>query len=206
MTRTGRRKGNPDTREAILAAARDAFAERGFDRASVRGIATSAGVDPALVYHYFATKEDLFLAVVNAPTDPGVFVADAVVGDVDEMGQRLVRTFVRVWGDPKLGPALLALVRSGLAHDWSARMLREFVSMQVLRRIMSKLDQPPEEARIRSALVASQMLGLGLTRYMLKVEPLASMDDNAVVALIAPAVQRYLTGPLPIPRPPAQLP
>lgn len=196
MARTGRRKGSPDTREAILAAARDAFAERGFDGASVRGIATSAGVDPALVYHYFATKEDLFLAVVGAPTDPAVFISDAVAGDQSEMGERLVRTFVNVWGDPKLGPALLALVRSGIAHDWSARMLREFAATQIMRRIVAKLDLPPDEAKTRSALVASQMLGLGIARYLLKIEPLASMESESVVKLVAPTVQRYLTGPL----------
>jgi AcrR family transcriptional regulator len=196
MARTGRRKGSPDTREAILAAAREAFAQRGFDGASVRGIATSAGVDPALVYHYFATKEDLFLAVVGAPTDPGVFISEAVAGDQSEMGERLVRTFVSVWGDPKLGPALLALVRSGIAHDWSARMLREFAATQILRRIVAKLDLPPDEAKTRSALVASQMLGLGMARYLMKIEPLASMESESVVRLIAPTVQRYLTGPL----------
>jgi AcrR family transcriptional regulator len=196
MARTGRRKGSPDTKDAIVNAARDAFAERGFDGASIRGIATSAGVDPALVYHYFATKEELFLEVVGAPTDPSVVISEAVVGPIDEMGERIVRMFIKVWGDPALGPALAALVRSGLAHEWSARMLREFATSQILRRITSRLDVPPDEAKLRASLVASQMLGLGVTRYLLKIEPLASASVDRVAALVGPTVQHYLTGDL----------
>ena len=161
MARTGRRKGSPDTKDAIVNAARDAFGERGFDGASIRGIATSAGVDPALVYHYFATKEDLFLAAVGAPTDPSVFLDEAVAGSVDEMGERVVRMFLRLWGDPTLGPAIVALVRSGIAHEWSARMLREFATSQILRRITGRLDLPPDEAKLRASLVGSQIIGLG---------------------------------------------
>src|SRR5262245_12857121 len=186
MARTGRRKGSPDTKDAIVNAARDAFAERGFDGASIRGIATSAGVDPALVYHYFATKEELFLAVVGAPTDPSAVLADAVTGPPDELGERVVRTFIKVWGDPTLGPALIALVRSGLAHEWSARMLREFATSQILRRITSRLDLPPDEANLRASLVGSQIIGLGLARYVLKIEPLASASPDQVAALIGP--------------------
>ncbi len=196
MPRTGRRKGSPGTRETIVGAARDAFAERGFDGASIRGIATSAGVDPALVYHYFATKEDLFLEVVGAPTDPSAFIAEAVAGNVDNLGERLVRTFLGVWGDAALGPALLALIRSGLAHEWSARMLREFATTTILRRITSRLDVPPDEARLRASLVASQMLGLAVTRFLLKIEPIASATVDEVAHLIGPTIQRYLTGPL----------
>jgi AcrR family transcriptional regulator len=196
MARTGRRKGSPDTKDAIVNAARDAFAERGFDGASIRGIATSAGVDPALVYHYFATKEELFLAVVGAPADPSVFLAEAVAGPPDELGVRIVRMFLKVWGDPTIGPALLALVRSGLAHEWSARMLREFATSQILRRITSRLDVPPDEAKLRASLVGSQIIGLGLARYLIKIEPLASLEPEQVVGLVGPTLQRYLTGPL----------
>lgn len=196
MARTGRRKGSPDTREAILDAARAAFAERGFDGASIRAIATSAGVDPALVHHYFETKDKLFLATVGSPVDPGDFIPAALAGDDEHIGERVVTMFLRIWDDPKTGPMLLALVRSGLAHDWSARMLREFLAAQILRRIIARLDVPPAEAPMRAALAASQMLGLGLIRYLLKVEPLASADATAVVTMIAPTVQRYLTGPL----------
>jgi AcrR family transcriptional regulator len=196
MVRTGRRRGRPDTREAILDAARAAFAERGFDAASIRTIAAAAGVDPALVHHYFGTKERLFLATVDAPVDPADLVASVVPGDPDAMGERLVRLFVTVWGDPRSGPKIIAIVRSALAHDWSARMLREFVASHVLRRVIAATDVPPAEAPMRAALVASQMVGLGLARYVLRIEPLAGADPETVVALVGPTVQRYLTGPL----------
>jgi AcrR family transcriptional regulator len=197
VPRTGRRKGSPDTREAILDAARAAFAERGFDGASIRAIATGAGVDPALVHHYFGTKEKLFLATVGAPVDPGEFVPAALAGDDAHIGERVVRMFLSVWDDPKTGPMVLALIRSGLAHEWSARMLREFLASQVLRRVIARIDVPPAEAPMRASLAASQMIGLGLARYLLKIEPLASADPDEVVAMIAPTLQRYLTGPLP---------
>jgi AcrR family transcriptional regulator len=196
MVRTGRRRGRPDTREAILDAARAAFAERGFDAASIRTIAAAAGVDPALVHHYFGTKERLFLATVDAPVDPADLVASVVPGDPDAMGERLVRLFVTVWGDPRSGPKIIAIVRSALAHDWSARMLREFVASHVLRRVIAATDVPPAEAPMRATLVASQMVGLGLARYVLRIEPLAGADPETVVALVGPTVQRYLTGPL----------
>jgi AcrR family transcriptional regulator len=197
VARTGRRKGAPDTRDAILASARAAFADRGFDGASIRGIATDAEVDPALVHHYFGTKEQLFLATVDVPVDPGEFIPAALAGDDEHIGERVVRMFLKVWDDPRTGPPLLALIRTGLQHDWSARLLREFVTAQILRRVVARLELTPDEAPIRAALTASQMIGLGLTRYMLKIEPLASADVDTVVRLVAPTVQRYLTGPLP---------
>src|SRR5436309_9100540 len=167
MARTGRRPGNQDTREAILAAAREAFAERGFDRTSIRAIATSAGVDPALVHHYFGTKDELFLATVQAPMDPAVLLPQVLDGDVKELPQRLLRTFLSVWDHPVTGPAAVALLRSGLQHDWSARMLREFLTTRVIRRVLSQLDLDPAEAPLRGSLLATQMLGLGLIRYVL---------------------------------------
>src|SRR5256885_14286274 len=124
MARTGRRPGNQDTREAIVEAARKAFAERGYDRASIRAIATSAGVDPALVHHYFGTKDELFLATVNAPIDPATILPAVLAGDRDELPERLVRTFVSVWDHPVTRPAAGALGRSGLQHHRTARVPR----------------------------------------------------------------------------------
>jgi len=196
VARTGRRPGASGAREAILAAAREAFAAAGYDGASIRSIAVAAEVDPALVHHYFGTKEKLFLATVDAPVDPGDFVPAALAGDDAHLGERVVRMFLSVWDDPRTGPPLLALVRSGLQHDWSARMLREFVTARILRRVIARVDADPAEAPLRAALVASQMIGLGLVRHLLKVEPLAGADVETVVRLVAPTVQRYLTGPL----------
>jgi AcrR family transcriptional regulator len=194
--RTGRRPGNPDTREAILAAARQAFAERGFDGASIRAIATGAGVDPALVHHYFGTKEQLFLATVEVPIDPRELLPQIVAGGRDEIGERLVRTFLTVW-DSSAGKAGAALLRSAMSSEWTARLLREFLVTQILRRVVKLADLDPAEAPLRTSLVASQMAGLAMVRYILRVEPLASAPAEQVVAMIGPTVQRYISGELP---------
>jgi len=199
MARTGRRPGNQDTREAILAAAREAFAERGFDRTSIRAIATSAGVDPALVHHYFGTKDELFLATVQAPMDPATLLPEVLNGPVDGMPERMLRAFLSAWDHPVTGAAALALIRSGLQHDWSARLLRELLTTRILRRVMGTLPIDPAEVPLRGALVASQMIGLAMIRYVLKLEPLASADHETVTAAIAPNVRRYLFEPLKLP-------
>lgn len=191
--RSGRRPGNPDTREAILAAAREAFAERGFDAASIRGIATSAGVDPALVHHYFGTKEQLFRACMDFPIDPAAVLPQVLEGGMDGIGERVLRMFLGVWDSPA-GAAGVALLRSALSNDWTARLMREFVTTQMLRHILPKLDVEPGEARLRASLVASQMAGLAMVRYVLKMEPLASAPPDVVISAVAPTVQRYIAG------------
>ncbi|MEQ4304506.1 TetR family transcriptional regulator [Plantactinospora sp. B6F1] len=190
--RSGRRPGNPDTREGILRAARSAFAERGFDHTSIRAIATAAGVDPALVHHYFGTKDQLFLATIDIPFDPQEFVPQVTAGGLDGVGERLVRTFLRVWDSPA-GTAAVALFRSAMNNEWTARLLREFLETQVLRRATGMLQIDPAEAPLRSSLVATQMSGIILVRYILRLEPLASAAPDVVVAAVAPTVQRYLT-------------
>jgi AcrR family transcriptional regulator len=174
VRRSGRRPGNQDTRRSILDAAREVFADKGFDGASIRAIAGEAKVDPALVHHYFGTKDKLFLASMNMP---------------------LVRLVLSVWDSPA-GTAAVALFRSAMSNEWTARLLREFVVTQVLRRAIRELGLPGEEAGLRSALVASQIAGLAVTRYVLKIEPVASADPETLVRAIGPNVQRYLTGEL----------
>lgn len=196
MPRTGRRPGNQDTREGILAAAREAFAERGYDGASIRQIAGMAGVDPALVHHYFGTKDQLFLDAVQAPIDPAKIIPQALVGDRDGTGERLVRTMLGVWDSPA-GTAAAGMLRSAVGNELIAKMLREFIMQRIFRRVAKELELDPTEAPIRLNLAASQIAGLIMVRYILKVEPLASVAPETIVALIGPTVQRYLTGPLP---------
>jgi AcrR family transcriptional regulator len=193
MARTGRRPGNQDTREVILAAARKTFAERGFDKASIRQIATLAEVDPALVHHYFGSKDKLFLATMEAPFDPGEIIPQVFAGGTDGVGERLVRTVLTVWDSPA-GGSIIAIIRSALSHDWSARMLREFVTSQILRRIVQHLDVDPKEAPLRTTLAASQLVGIAMVRYIVRVEPLASAPREVLVSAIGPTLQRYLTG------------
>ena len=198
VRRSGRRPGNPDTRQSILDAAREVFADRGFDKASIRAIATGAGVDPALVHHYFGTKDKLFLASMNSPVDPAVLLPQALRGSRDQVGERLVRLMLSVWDSPA-GAAAVAVLRSAMSNDWTARLMREFLVTQVLRRIIAELDIDPAEAPLRASLVASQIAGLATVRYVLKLEPLASTPAEALVAAIGPTVQRYLTGDLDLP-------
>jgi AcrR family transcriptional regulator len=194
--RTGRRPGNPDTREAILAAARTAFAERGYDGASIRAIAADAGVDPALVHHYFGNKDQLFLATLQVPFDPREILPQVVAGGKDQIGERLVSAFLTAW-DSHAGKAGAALLRSAMSSEWTARLLREFLVTQILRRVTKLIDLDPAEAPLRMTLVASQMAGLAMVRYILRVEPLASAPPEVLVAAIGPTVQRYVTGDLP---------
>lgn len=196
MKRSGRRPGNQDTKSSILEAARRQFAEKGYDQASIRGIAAGAGVDPALVHHYFGTKEKLFLAVMNAPINPGELIPQALAGPPEQSGERLVRLALRVWDSPA-GAAALAMFRSAISNDWTARLLREFVITQILRKAVTEMIVDPDEAPMRSNLVATQMAGLLMARYLLKLEPLASADPDTIVAAIAPNVQRFLTDPMP---------
>jgi AcrR family transcriptional regulator len=193
--RSGRRPGNQDTRQAILDAARATFAEKGFDKASIRAIATEAQVDPALVHHYFGTKNDLFLASMNMPLNPADLVPKALAGPRDEAGERLVALVLSVWDSPA-GSAAVALLRSAVSNEWTARLMREFVVTQVLRRAVREFEMPAEEAPLRAALVGTQIAGLALVRYVLKVEPVASADPLTLARAIGPTVQRYLTGPL----------
>ena len=193
--RSGRRPGNPDTRETILAAARQAFGERGFDRASIRAIATSAGVDPALVHHYFGTKEGLFRATIDIPFDPGEIIPQVFGPGPDGAGERLIRFFLQAWDSPA-GTAGVAMLRSAVSNEWTARLVREFLVTQVLRRAMAQLGMDPAVAPLRSALIASQLAGLMLVRYILRIEPLASAPPEVLVTTIGPNLQRYLTGDL----------
>ena len=193
MRRSGRRPGNQDTRQSILDAARSVFAERGFDNASIRAIAVEAKVDPALVHHYFGTKDKLFQASMNLPLDPSELVPKALAGPREEAGERLVRMFLGVWDSPA-GVAAVAMLRSAMSNEWTARLLREFLITQVLRRAIAELSLDDENAKLRASLVASQMVGVAVARYILKLEPLAGADPETLVRAIAPNVQRYLTG------------
>ncbi len=192
--RRGRRPGAPDTRAAILDAARSAFAEKGFAGTTIRGVAAEAGVDAALVHHYFGTKDDLFVAALELPVDPRQAIAPALVAGPDGAGERLLRVFLDVWDDPAHTPVFVALART-LLDPSAGHLMREGflpVVLQPVGRALG-LDRPD----LRMSLVASQMLGLVLGRYVLALEPLASLPAETVVAAYAPTLQRYLTGDLP---------
>jgi AcrR family transcriptional regulator len=194
MARTGRRPGVSGTREAILDAARRAFAEHGYQHATIRGVADLAGVDPALVHHYFGTKQELFVAAVQLPINPVERLTAVLAEDPDEAGRRMVETFLSVWDHAADQSPLLALVRSAVGDEHAAAMLREFITEEVLGQIAHRLGSA--DARLRATLVGSQIIGLAMARYIVKVEPLASATPAQVVAAVGPTLQRYLTGDL----------
>ena len=190
----GRRPGSPDTRAAILDAARAAFASQGRAGASVRGIAAAAGVDAALVHHYFGTKDDLFLAALHLPLDPREVLAPVAQGGIDGAGERLVRTFLGVWDEEQHRLPLLALVR-GVLEPGGERLVADGLLGLVLGPVGASLGIDEPERRM--TLVASQLIGLVMARYVLRLEPLASSPAADLVPTYAPVIQGYLDGPLP---------
>jgi AcrR family transcriptional regulator len=190
----GRRPGSPDTRAAILDAARALFASGGLSGTSVRAVAARAGVDPALVHHYFGTKDDLFVAALALPIDPREVLAPVVAHGPDGAAERLLRVFLSVWDDPELQLPLLALARS-LTDPSGKELLRDGFLKVVIGPLGVALGIDEPERRM--PVVASQILGLILMRYLLEVEPVASMPADELVGIYAPTIQRYLTGALP---------
>jgi AcrR family transcriptional regulator len=184
----------PAARDRILAAAREEFSERGYDKTSMRGIAKAAGVDSALVHHYFGTKEQMFEAAVEVAFSPVLSVRDSVLeGPLDGVGERLTRTIFGFWENPTTRKPLLAVVRSAVNHEAAAAVFRRLVATQLLYRIARRLDLP--DAELRAELAAAQLVGVAMLRYVIKVEPLASADPEQIIARIAPVVQGHLTLP-----------
>ncbi|MDR7312676.1 AcrR family transcriptional regulator [Nocardioides luteus] len=192
--RRGRRPGSPDTRAAILAVARERFAQQGYAATSVRGIATAAGVDSALVHHYFGTKEDLFVASLELRIDPRVIAPTITAGGREEAGERLVRLLLSVWDDEESRLPLMGLVRSVFEPE-SRALVPEAFGRLILGPVGDALELDEPERRM--TLVASQLVGIVVLRYVAQIEPLASAPAETLVATYAPVVQGYLTGPLP---------
>jgi AcrR family transcriptional regulator len=190
--RRGRRPAGADTKTALVEAARAVFSEQGYEGATVRAIAKRAGVDPAMVNHWFGGKEGLFAkAVLQLPVDPAVIAAEISSGDLATIGERVVRRFLTVW-DSTGGGQFAALVRSVAGHEMAVTGLREIFLKQIFMRVASKTGA--DNAMFRATLVASQLIGMGMVRYVARFEPLASNDIDTMVAAIGPTIQRYFTG------------
>ncbi|AVZ74547.1 TetR family transcriptional regulator [Streptomyces lunaelactis] len=183
----------PGARERILEAARTEFAERGYDKTTVRGIARAAGVDPALVHHYFGTKDEVFAAAIEVSFEPALVIPAILGQGTDGIGERLARYFIGVWENPTTRGPLLAIIRSALTHEAAAKVLRGFVLRRLLERIAADLDVP--DPKFRAELAASHMIGIAILRYVIRVEPLASADPEEIIKMVAPTLQRYLTDP-----------
>lgn len=191
----GRRPGGVDTRAAIVDAARKSFAAKGYDKASMRGIAREAGVDPALVHHYFEGKAALFAETLDVPVNPAELIERITAGDVDRLGWRIVETFLTVWEPPERRDALVALVRSSMTSEEAARMLREFLGREVFGRIAATTGAA--DPQLRGALAASQMIGLVVARYVIRVPAMAEATREELVERIGPVLQHHLVDRLP---------
>lgn len=194
VTRPGRRPGHQDTRGAILGAARHAFARSGFAGTSVRAIAAEAGVDPALVHHYFGNKRRLFLVTVALPPELPELVEQVAAAGLPGLGERVVQTVLGLW-DSELQPGLVATLRTALAEPAMARSLAEFLSLEVLGRVLQPTGLSEPEASRRAGLVASQLLGLIIGRYLLRLPALVERPAAELVAEVGPTLQRYLEQP-----------
>lgn len=193
--RRGRRRSTDigaGARAEIVAAARAEFAENGYDSTSLRAVARRAGVDAALVHHYFADKADLFAATVDVPIRPDRLVAEILRGPRDAIGETIVRTIVTEFDHRPTRDAFLALLRTALGHEFAARMLRQFLVREVLSRIASELDV--EDGELRASLAASQIVGLVIARYGIRLGALAEASPDEVIARVGPVVQWHLLG------------
>ncbi|WP_263105065.1 TetR family transcriptional regulator [Kitasatospora sp. DSM 101779] len=188
--KTGRRPGGADTRRTVLEAARAEFAARGYQKASMRAIARAAGVDAALLHHYFGSKDKLFLAALEFPVDPRLMVEQVLAGDRAEVGERVARFVLALWEQPTVRDRLLAVLRTAAASEEVAGLMRGFMVTELVSRLAVGLDVPQPELRVE--LVMSQILGLAMARYVIAVEPLASAPAEELLPLLARAVQGYL--------------
>jgi AcrR family transcriptional regulator len=194
--RPGRPPGPSDTRDRILTSARELFARNGIDKTSIRAIASAAGVDAALVHHYFGTKQQLFVAAVRIPIDPMLVIGPLRETPVDELGLKLPSLLLPLW-DSEMGSGLIATLRSLLAGN-EVSLIRSFLQEVVAVEVGTRVDDPPGSGRIRVQFVASQLVGVVMARYILELEPFKSLPVQQVAETIAPNLQRYLTGDLPV--------
>ncbi|MFJ4287298.1 TetR family transcriptional regulator [Paenarthrobacter nicotinovorans] len=197
--RRGRRSPGDHSREAIVAAARSLFAEQGFEGTSLRQVAREAGVDPAMVHHFFKGKDELFAASVELPADPAEVLSDVENVAPTVRAEAIVRAVLELWEGPARH-ALVAFARGTIGSQAKTALLREMVTRAVLPRITAGLPGSAEEIRLRGNLVATQVVGLMLARYVIRMQPLASAPRDEVVRLVAPNIQHYLTGNLDSPK------
>ncbi|BBX08322.1 TetR family transcriptional regulator [Mycolicibacterium aichiense] len=193
--RPGRPRGSSDTRERILTRARELFARNGIDKTSIRSIAAAAGVDSALVHHYFGTKQQLFAAAIQLPIDPMTVLVPLRDTPIEDLGHVLPATLLPLW-DSEMGAGLIATIRSLLTGS-DVSLVRSFLQEVITAEVAPRVDNPPGTGRLRVQFVASQLVGVVMARYIIGLEPFASLTPEQISATIAPTLQRYLTGELP---------
>lgn len=192
--RRGRRPAGEDTRRLITEAARTEFADKGYEGTSLRSVARVAGVDAALVHHYFEGKADLFAqSVVLTRVNPALIVEGLLAGPPDTLGDRLVRTFLGVWDDPDNRERLVAIVRALHTNDEVTALMREFVTREIVGRVTDRTQV--SEAPLRGALAAAQIIGLATTRYVVRLPAMVAASHDDLARWLGPVLQRYLVDP-----------
>lgn len=191
--RRGRPKGGAtDARGRIVAAAAEEFGEFGYDAATIRGIAARAGVDSALVHHYFGTKADLFAETIEFPLRPDLAVPGILAGPREEIGEGIVRFVLGRLEDVDARKRAVALLRSSLGNRLATPLVAGFLQRELIARIAAGLDVP--DAELRASLAASQIAGLLIARYLVQLPALSEASVDELVARVGPTVQRYLLG------------
>jgi AcrR family transcriptional regulator len=190
---SGRRAGDSGTREAILNAARTQFIDSGYRGATIRSVAAAAGVDPALVLHFFGNKEALFAVAVRPPVDPGAPLGEALDRAPESAGAALVEFLLDAWDSEDTNRTMLAIVRSAMTEEVAARMVREQIVRTVARTLAAHGIDRPE---YRAALAATQMAGIAIGRYVVGFAPLVEAGRSELIEAFGPTIQRYLTGTL----------
>lgn len=191
MSPAGRRAGAPDTRSQILEAARSLFGSNGYDRTTIRSIAAEASVDPALVHHYFGTKEELFAASIDLPVVPVQLIDHVLNGERSGIGRRLAETFFTIWEQEGPRASLLGIVRSAAAgEDQAVAAFRQFMTDALVGRLAAVMDGP--EGLLRAELMAAQLVGVAMIRYVVRLEPMASRPVEQIIEQVAPRIQSFL--------------
>lgn len=190
MSPGGRRPGTPDTRDEILAIARRRFAIRGYDATSLRDIAAEAKVDPALIIHYFGTKQSLFGAAAGLPNGLSRLLEGLAALPLHDFTRALVLGYLELIDSDGSRNAMLALVRSAVSNENAAAMLREFLTAELLP-VIGRLTKHPD-APLRAALVTAQLIGIATQRHVIRLEPLVRASPDEIAALVAPAIEQYL--------------
>ncbi|MEU1116525.1 MULTISPECIES: TetR family transcriptional regulator [unclassified Streptomyces] len=191
-TRRGRRPGAGSARGQILRAAQVKFAERGYEGTTIRSIAREAGVDASLVHHFFGTKEGVFSAAMSRALQPAEIKPEVLAGTPDGLGERILRSFLQQWETVERRDPMLAVIRSAVSHEDAALQLRRFITTEVLGTLARSI--PGSDAPVRATMVGSQLIGLIMVRYIVRVEPLASASTETLVELFAPVLGGYLAG------------
>ena len=191
MGRTGRRPGREDTKGSILAAARAEFGARGYHQATIRGIAAGAGVDPALIHHYFGSKDDLFAASIDLPLRPAEIAETILAGGLESAGRNITTLFFTVWENPATRDPLMAVLRGAFGTEQGAAVLREFFGTAMLGRVAPQIGGP--DAELRASLAVSHLIGVAVLRYVVGFPALVKVPVAQLVDTLSPRIQAYFT-------------